>query len=348
MTSEETLQSLLNAGEPWGLLSVLAELTRATEHLLRDHDCDTEGHEEFAAAAAAGREILRRFDHVPWPRGESPAPDRALAAMQATLVQVVERSTAHVRPRHMLLSREETMALADAWALHGGNGLAPVLLWDRNALGMLRRPVRVVWVGVDENADSDAVRPDGSPRWLIGPEGGLVGRVLAIWPDGVESWLRGPGSAPAYDPEGTRVTGLDAEVLLSASPGYPWSYSVRRAPGPSSPHEVAVLTVRTGEGDAERERVILSSPDAEPGVMHLASFAPDMAHMVMRLESEARARDALIVAQAQELVAWRLAMDEARRDAPVNVQAPGSEGARLQMALLRARQETAMWRKRAE
>ena len=44
---------------PWSLLDVLARLTAAADHLLKDHDCDTHGHEEIAAARDAARMVLR-------------------------------------------------------------------------------------------------------------------------------------------------------------------------------------------------------------------------------------------------------------------------------------------------
>lgn len=42
----------------WPLRSILEKLVKATDHLLRDHDCDTHGHEEFAYARDAALAIL--------------------------------------------------------------------------------------------------------------------------------------------------------------------------------------------------------------------------------------------------------------------------------------------------
>lgn len=342
MTDTETLEKLLNAGEPWGLLSVLATLARAAEHLLGEHGCDVEGHEEFQSAAAAAREILRSFDAVPWPRGSAPVPERAVAAMQSVLSHMAERGVAHVRPRHGFLSREETRRLVEAWEGHGGGGRAPVLCWIQST-----SDVRLLWVSVDERARKNDAGPDIG--WIVTDvPGAYITRSLAIWPDGVEPWLRGPGKTPPYDPDGDVATAEDAAGLLrqlyaDECDGV-WRYEVRADRGVEG---VGVIVVREARGDRERERVILSSHDASPGVMELAANAREMARGLVRAENDLRARDALVVAQAQELVAWRLAMDEARRDAPVNVQTPGSEGARLVMALLRARREADAWRERA-
>lgn len=43
---------------PWPLPDVLAKLIAATEHLLRDHDCDAHGHEEYKAAVDSGKTLL--------------------------------------------------------------------------------------------------------------------------------------------------------------------------------------------------------------------------------------------------------------------------------------------------
>jgi|SRR5208283_615451 len=48
-------------GEPWPLYDVLTRLADAADHLLRDHDCDTHGHEGIKEASEAARRILR--DH---------------------------------------------------------------------------------------------------------------------------------------------------------------------------------------------------------------------------------------------------------------------------------------------
>jgi hypothetical protein len=57
---------------PWPLRDVLTKLIDATEHLLDDHDCDAHGHEEYRAAAKAGKGLLARRDAQP-PEGSQEA-----------------------------------------------------------------------------------------------------------------------------------------------------------------------------------------------------------------------------------------------------------------------------------
>jgi len=41
-----TIADILRLGFPWPLRDIVRSLANATEHLLNDHDCDAEGHEE--------------------------------------------------------------------------------------------------------------------------------------------------------------------------------------------------------------------------------------------------------------------------------------------------------------
>lgn len=52
------LVAICRSDTPWPLHEVLARLVHAAEHLLRDHGCDTHGHEGIRDAAVAGRSIL--------------------------------------------------------------------------------------------------------------------------------------------------------------------------------------------------------------------------------------------------------------------------------------------------
>lgn len=52
------LDEISRLDTPWPLHEVLSRLVHAADHLLRDHGCDTHGHEGIRDAAAAGRAIL--------------------------------------------------------------------------------------------------------------------------------------------------------------------------------------------------------------------------------------------------------------------------------------------------
>lgn len=51
-------------GQPWPLRDVLSKLIEATEHLLNDHDCDTDGHEQFRGCANRAKELLPIIDRA--------------------------------------------------------------------------------------------------------------------------------------------------------------------------------------------------------------------------------------------------------------------------------------------
>lgn len=49
-----------NLTGPWPVREILRVLSNAADHLLLDHDCDADGHEEIALARDEARRILRR------------------------------------------------------------------------------------------------------------------------------------------------------------------------------------------------------------------------------------------------------------------------------------------------
>jgi len=51
-------RDFMRLSTPWPLPDVLEKLLEATEHLLKDHDCDAHGHELFRRAVKVGRDIL--------------------------------------------------------------------------------------------------------------------------------------------------------------------------------------------------------------------------------------------------------------------------------------------------
>jgi hypothetical protein len=59
VTAEEQLRTVLREDQPWPLRDVLRRLVRGADHLLNDHNCDEQGHEELMAARDAAIEILR-------------------------------------------------------------------------------------------------------------------------------------------------------------------------------------------------------------------------------------------------------------------------------------------------
>lgn len=57
---EAMLSGVLNLERPYPLTEVLAVLIQATEHLLKDHDCDQHGHERFLYAKDEAKLILKK------------------------------------------------------------------------------------------------------------------------------------------------------------------------------------------------------------------------------------------------------------------------------------------------
>lgn len=64
----ERLHAALGMDQPWPLPDVLAKLIEATEHLLKQHDCDAHGHEEYRAAADYGHALMLVLRAAPEPR----------------------------------------------------------------------------------------------------------------------------------------------------------------------------------------------------------------------------------------------------------------------------------------
>jgi len=57
----DELAGLLGMDTPWPITDVLAKLSDAADHLLRDHACDQHGYEDVAAARDAARAALARI-----------------------------------------------------------------------------------------------------------------------------------------------------------------------------------------------------------------------------------------------------------------------------------------------
>lgn len=89
----DNLRVALGMNESWPLTDVLGKLIEATEHLLRNHNCDTDGYEEFRAACVRGKEILRTIQPeqaansvlAPSFPQAAPAAERALASAHSQL-----------------------------------------------------------------------------------------------------------------------------------------------------------------------------------------------------------------------------------------------------------------------
>jgi len=52
------LRNILRDDTPWPLQSVLVQLIRAAEHLMKDHNCDLHGHELLRESLRVANEIL--------------------------------------------------------------------------------------------------------------------------------------------------------------------------------------------------------------------------------------------------------------------------------------------------
>ena len=94
---------------PWSLLDVLARLTDAADHLLKEHDCDAHGHEEIAAARDAARMVLR-----------STRPEDADERLARGVFEAFDR---HIKPPPELEAK-----LLDVAAARSGEGEANKLL----------------------------------------------------------------------------------------------------------------------------------------------------------------------------------------------------------------------------
>lgn len=78
--------ALLSMGQPWPLRDIIAKLIEATEHLLDDHACDTDGHEQFRGCANRAKELLPIID-----RALSQPPSSAWTSENARLKSDVAR-----------------------------------------------------------------------------------------------------------------------------------------------------------------------------------------------------------------------------------------------------------------
>lgn len=120
--------------EPWSPGQALARLVRAAEHLLHDHDCDTDGYEEVTMAVRAARAI--------------PGGPLAIDALLGELVAVVEaregRRDGDLRNE---LSAAEDLLLKQGKILSGvANALkgppAPLLLHSHHDLAEVAHAMR--------------------------------------------------------------------------------------------------------------------------------------------------------------------------------------------------------------